>query len=107
MNDANLDELTQRLPTSELVKIIKAALAHGRQAQPFTESELFRALTFGAQSTFAPRVGSAQRPDSSQSGTHRVQRRVPVRRSAHPPPAVASLVSPSSLHEKARIRRSA
>ena len=50
--DSNLvEELTRRLPTAELVKIIKGALECGRRNVPFTESDLLRAMTFGASST--------------------------------------------------------
>jgi hypothetical protein len=45
-----VEELTLRLPTSELVKIIKGALECGRRNLPFTESDLLRALTFGSSS---------------------------------------------------------
>ena len=46
--DSNLvEELTSRLPTSELVKIIKGALECGKRNVPFTESDLLRAMTFG------------------------------------------------------------
>jgi hypothetical protein len=47
--DSNLvEELTSRLPTSELVKIIKGALECGRRNVPFTETDLLRAMTFGS-----------------------------------------------------------
>ena len=47
--DSNLvEELTSRLPTSELVKIIKGALECGRRNVPFTETDLLRAVTFGS-----------------------------------------------------------
>jgi hypothetical protein len=46
--DSNLvEEITSRLPTSELVKIIKGALECGRRNVPFTESDLLRAMAFG------------------------------------------------------------
>lgn len=54
LDTAVVDELTRRLPTSELVKIIKGALEYGRRNQPFTESDFLRAVTFGA-SALAPR----------------------------------------------------
>ena len=55
--DSNLvEEITRRLPTSELIKIIKGALECGRRNMPFTESELLRAMTFG------PGAGPASRP---------------------------------------------
>lgn len=52
-----VEELTHRLPTSELVKIIKGALECGKRNRPFTETDLLRAMTFGASSTYvrAPR----------------------------------------------------
>ena len=47
--DSNLvEELTSRLPTSELVKIIKGALECGRRNVPFTETDLLRVVAFGA-----------------------------------------------------------
>jgi hypothetical protein len=52
MDGGIVEELTNRLPTSELVKIIKGALECGRRNRPFTESDLLRAMTFG--STTAP-----------------------------------------------------
>lgn len=52
MTDAIVEELTNRLPTSELIKIIKGALECGRRNLPFTESELLRAMTFGVNSTY-------------------------------------------------------
>lgn len=63
-SDLVVDELTHRLPTSELVKIIQGALERGRRNLPFTENDLVRAMTFGASSTYvrAPR----------DSGQHRV-----------------------------------
>lgn len=48
LDSAVVDELTRRLPTSELVKIIKGALECGRRNLPFTESDFLRAMTFGA-----------------------------------------------------------
>jgi hypothetical protein len=45
-----VEELTSRLSTSELVKIIKGALACGRHNLPFTESDFLRAVTFGSSS---------------------------------------------------------
>jgi hypothetical protein len=48
LDSAVVDELTRRLPTSELVKIIKGALECGRRNIPFTESDFLRAMTFGA-----------------------------------------------------------
>lgn len=51
--DSNLvEELTSRLPTSELIKIIKGALECGKRNVPFTESDLLQAMTFGASSTY-------------------------------------------------------
>jgi hypothetical protein len=43
-----VEELTDRLPASELVKIIKNALECGRRNVPFTERELWRATAVGA-----------------------------------------------------------
>lgn len=65
MNNSKLDALTQRLPSSELAKIIKRALAYGREERPFTEMDLVRALSFAR--------------------SMRIQRKVPVRRSSPPP----------------------
>lgn len=48
LDSAVIDELTRRLPTSELVKIIKGALECGRRNLPFTESDFLRAMTFGS-----------------------------------------------------------
>jgi hypothetical protein len=48
LDSAVVDELTRRLPTAELVKIIKGALECGRRNLPFTESDFLRAMTFGA-----------------------------------------------------------
>ena len=52
MDKTIVEELTSRLPTSELIKIIKGALECGKRNKPFTESELLRAMTFGASSTY-------------------------------------------------------
>ena len=65
MNDAIVEELTNRLPTAELVKIIKGALEYGRRDLPFTESDLLRAMAFGIESTYVE--------------TPPVRRRMPVR----------------------------
>lgn len=54
LDSAVIEELTRRLPTSELVKIIKGALECGRRNLPFTESDFLRAMTFGA-SALGPR----------------------------------------------------
>ncbi|HTV17724.1 MAG TPA: hypothetical protein VMG12_03610 [Polyangiaceae bacterium] len=48
LDSAVVEELTRRLPTAELVKIIKGALECGRRNLPFTESDLLRAMTFGS-----------------------------------------------------------
>lgn len=45
------EELAERLPASELVKIIKNALECGRRNIPFTERELWQAAALGASST--------------------------------------------------------
>lgn len=60
-NNIVVEELTDRLPTSELVKIIKGALECGKRNLPFTETDLLRAMTFGASSTYV----RAQRDSSS------------------------------------------
>ena len=52
-----VEELTRRLPTAELVKIIKGALECGRRNQPFTESDLLR-------------VGAQHASASPLNGTH-------------------------------------
>jgi hypothetical protein len=52
MDSKLVEELTSRLPTSELVKIIKGALECGRRNLPFTESDLLRAMTFGTSATY-------------------------------------------------------
>jgi hypothetical protein len=58
-----VEELTSRLPTSELVKIIKGALECGRHNLPFTESDLLRAVTFGSSSLpVRPRVRDTRAP---------------------------------------------
>jgi hypothetical protein len=49
-----VEELASRLPTSEIVNIIKGALERGRRNLPFTESDLLRAMTFGSPSGQAP-----------------------------------------------------
>jgi hypothetical protein len=54
LDSAVVDELTRRLPTSELVKIIKGALECGRRNLPFTESDFLRAMTFGSTALPAP-----------------------------------------------------
>lgn len=56
MDNVIVEELTQRLPTSELVKIIKGALDCGKQNRPFTQSDLLRAMTFGVTSTYLPKA---------------------------------------------------
>jgi hypothetical protein len=60
MDNVIVEELTSRLPTSDLVKIIKSALDCGKQNRPFTESDLLRAMTFGASPSKALRPGSAE-----------------------------------------------
>jgi hypothetical protein len=57
MNETIVEELTNRLPTAELVKIIKGALECGRRNVPFTESDLLRAMTFGVNSTYVRSSG--------------------------------------------------
>lgn len=64
LDSAVVDELTRRLPTSELVKIIKGALECGHRNQPFTESDFLRAVTFGSSSLASrqpPRGGRTPR----------------------------------------------
>lgn len=53
MDSQMVEELTRRLPTADLVKIIKGALDCGRRNVPFTESDLLRAMTFGTSSGYA------------------------------------------------------
>jgi hypothetical protein len=65
MDSRIVEELTNRLPTSELIKIIKNALECGRRNVPFTESDLLRAMTFG--SSFG---GSSSFAGSRQQGQH-------------------------------------
>jgi hypothetical protein len=48
LDSSVVEELTLRLPTSDLVKIIKGALECGRRNLPFTESDLLRTMTFGS-----------------------------------------------------------
>jgi len=43
--DNAIVELTNRLPTSELIRIIKGALECGRRNLPFTQTDLVRAMT--------------------------------------------------------------
>ena len=64
MDSTIVEELTSRLPTSELVKIIKGALECGRRNMPFTESELLRAMTFGVSSTFVPAPRQGRDPST-------------------------------------------
>jgi hypothetical protein len=64
-----VDELTHRLPTSELVKIIKGALECGKRNLPFTENDLLRAMTFGASSTYVRARRESIQRDSRQRGT--------------------------------------
>jgi hypothetical protein len=56
-----VEELASRLPTSEIVNIIKGALEYGRRNRPFTESDLLRAMTFGSPSQQASRGTRAPR----------------------------------------------
>jgi hypothetical protein len=64
LDSSIVEELTNRLPTSELVKIIKNALECGRRNVPFTESALLRTMTFG----------SSSRPSRQPTGTTRAPR---------------------------------
>jgi hypothetical protein len=69
--ESNLvEELTRRLPTSELVKIIKGALECGKRNEPFTESALLRAMTFGSSGTY-PRTLREQEPEVPAAGSRR------------------------------------
>ena len=52
MDSQMVEELTRRLPTADLVKIIKGALDCGRRNVPFTESDLLRAMTFGTSAGY-------------------------------------------------------
>jgi len=52
MDSQMVEELTRRLPTADLVKIIKGALDCGRRNVPFTESDLLRAMTFGTSAAY-------------------------------------------------------
>jgi hypothetical protein len=56
LNGSIVEELANRLPTSELVNIIKGALECGRRNLPFTESDLLRAMTFGSTLRPAPQA---------------------------------------------------
>lgn len=67
--DSNLvEEITRRLPTSELIKIIKGALECGRRNVPFTESDLLRAMTFGPGS---PAARGIHKPDADARSAQR------------------------------------
>ena len=61
-----VEELTDRLPASELVKIIKNALECGRRNVPFTERELWQATALG--SSFAAERGASR---GSRTGLRR------------------------------------
>jgi hypothetical protein len=45
LDSASVEELTNRLPTSELIRIIKGALECGKRNLPFTQTDLLRAMT--------------------------------------------------------------
>lgn len=62
MDSRLVEEITSRLPTSELVKIIKGALECGRRNVPFTESDLLRAMTFGTSSTYVRATKAKEEP---------------------------------------------
>ncbi len=66
METTIVEELASRLPTAELVKIIKRALECGRRNVPFTETDLLRAMTFGTSSTYV-RAPQASPQSSHQS----------------------------------------
>jgi len=71
MDSRIVEELTNRLPTSELIKIIKDALECGRRNVPFTESDLLRAMTFGSS------FSGARQQASWQQGTRQPGARTP------------------------------
>jgi hypothetical protein len=64
LDSSVVEELTRRLPTSELVKIIKGALECGRRNVPFTESDLLRTMTFGSSSVPARQPSRPRSPRS-------------------------------------------
>ncbi len=82
MDDAMVEELTERLPTSELVKIIKGALECGRRNVPFTESELLRAMTFGVDSTYVRSASGMWRRGSDRRAQSGSQQKQDTKRSA-------------------------
>jgi hypothetical protein len=64
LDSSVVEELTRRLPTSELVKIIKGALECGRRNVPFTESDLLRTMTFGSSAVPARQPSRPRSPRS-------------------------------------------
>jgi hypothetical protein len=68
MDSTLVEELTSRLPTSELIKIIKGALECGKRNVPFTESQLLRTMTFGNPST---QLRAPREPDAPASRSQR------------------------------------
>jgi hypothetical protein len=68
MDSTLVEELTSRLPTSELVKIIKGALECGKRNVPFTESDLLRAMTFGNGS---PQLRATREPGEAGARSRR------------------------------------
>ena len=69
--DSNLvEELTSRLPTSELVTIIKGALDCGRRNVPFTETDLLRVVTFGAVAHKGVKGSRGQGVEGNQPTSH-------------------------------------
>jgi hypothetical protein len=62
MDSRLVEEITSRLPTSELVRIIKGALECGRRNVPFTESDLLRAMAFGNSTTHVRATKSKDEP---------------------------------------------
>jgi len=75
MDSRIVEELTNRLPTSELIKIIKNALECGRRNVPFTESDLLRAMTFGSSFSASRHQGpwqhGARQPGARTPGSSR------------------------------------
>lgn len=64
LDSSVVEELTRRLPTSELVKIIKGALECGRRNVPFTDSDLLRTMTFGSSAWPARQPSRPRSPRS-------------------------------------------
>ena len=77
MDSRIVDELTNRLPTSELIKIIKNALECGRRNVPFTESDLLRTMTFGSSFAGSSSFGGSRQQGSWQHGARQPGARTP------------------------------